>query len=291
MNDWGWKVMKQGASTSSTDLRDLLANSSFNMFKYHLDTTSSMTINAGDTTKTITIPHGLSYVPAFLTYQGDSDYVKLLPNRKTPAFTGIDEHWYSYADSTNIYIVWKSIKPYNQFDIYASDYWNTYDNNEDHFSVGRISNNPFEGALRFQNINVSSLETLISAKVNILTDVRNGTGSIKFKTYGIDEDNTNSFNNPMGRSKTDAFSTNDRTVPTNLGDSVEVDVINQMNEIKSRGGWSSGNAMGFIINENSGSPDAWFRSDPYGYGSYLRFIKSGSINYSFRVIVFKDKIA
>ena len=289
MNDWGWKVMKQGASTSSTDLRDLLANSSFNMFKYHLDTTSSMTINAGDTTKTITIPHNLGYVPAFLTYQGDSDYVKLLPNRKTPAFTGIDEHWYSYADSTNIYIKWDSKNPYNQSIFYVND---GYTNNGTNslIEAGDINGSSLDCGYRFIGVNISKNASIYSASVEFRVDGRGQSGTdVKIKTWGIDEDNVGSFGNDLGKTKTTAEVS--QNVAAGYGSFFGINVKSIVEEITSRNGWSPGNAMGFYT-FNDSSPTGAYVADQLStsYDTYLKVILTGSVNYSFRVVVFKDKI-
>lgn len=280
------RITKPGYDVTTTDLRGVLLDSEYSMFKYHMDQSKSMTINAGDTEKTVSFAHGLDHVPAYIAYLDFGDTITPLPRRDV-YISGLDRAWFSYADDTNIYLKWRSKIPYNQSNIYASDYWNTYDDDEDHFSVGRISNNPFDGAFRFTNVAITGADTLVSAYIQSYVTMKDGSGFIKFKTYGIDEDNTGSFSNPMGRTKTTAYSSTTRSVPTNNGDYVEIDVKNAMLEIADRGGWSTGNAMGFIINENTGDEDAWFRSDS---NTYLSYIKSGSVTYNFRVIVFKDKI-
>ena len=284
----GIKGSKPGKNVSTSELKDLLLHSSFSMFKYHMDTIQTMTINAGETSKSISFAHNLGYVPAFIGYMENNGLILPLPNRRVPAFTGQDENYYMYADSSNIYICWKSALPYNQTEYAASDYWNTRYGDNLEFSVGRSSNNPFSGALRFTGISLSGSDGIYSAKILAYVTYKSGSGDIKFKTYGINEDNTSSFNDPMGRPKTTAYSSNTRTVPTNNGDIVEIDVKNAMLEIADRSGWSSGNAMGFIVEEDSGASDAYF-------GSYsdtiLRIIKDTSVTLSFRVVVFKDKIA
>lgn len=286
MSNLGIKVVNAGTSILSTDIRDQIMNSQYSMFKYHYDGTISITINSGATDVYGTIAHNLGYVPAFISYYSQGGTQRIVPS--LPYGIGVDNYTDAYANTANIVVGFHSSMPFNQASIGASDYWNTYDGNENHFSVGRISNSPFEGALRFTNVGIIGADSLDSAKLYIYTTAgTSSSGTMKFKTYGIDEDNTSSFNNPMARDKTTAYSSTSRTVPTNLGDTVEVDVKDAVLEIADRGGWSSGNAMGFIINEDSGDPDAWFRSDS---DTYMLVTKTGTLSIPFRVIIFKDKI-
>lgn len=294
----GIQFVKKGASIGSGNLRDLLLDSRFKMFKFHSDDIRTLTITNGQSTALATFPHGLGYVPAFLTYMGDNTHIYQVPYRKIwgPPIEGgaSDDHYFSYADATNIYIGYKSNRLAGLQTYYASDYWSTWFDSSGYFTVGRdASNNAHDGAFRFTDIILSGSDTIIRAKIQIGTDYKEGSTSnvIKFKTLGIDEDNTGNFGSyPMSRNKTDAYSSNERTVPYNYGDNVEVDVVSQINEIKARGGWASGNALGFIINENSGATDAEMGSYPDGYGTKLELIKSGTSDIDFRVIVFKDKL-
>lgn len=289
MSDYGIKISKSGAAISSSDFRDLILHSNYSMFKYHSDTSPTMTLNAGDTTKTVSFAHGLGYVPAFISYMNTDGAIMMLPNRRT-YYTGEDEHIFSYADSTNIYITWRSAVPYNQQIIYASDVWNTWDNSNSAFEIGREGSTGYSGAMRFMGVNVAAGDTISYAKIQIVTTWKLGSEPSYFRwvNYGIDEDNTGSFNDPMGRTRTDATSTQTRTVPVNIGDTVEIDAVSMMNEIKGRAGWSSGNAMGFLMFEQDSNNDAAIMS---GTSSFLQFTKSGSLEMGFRVIVFKDKIA
>lgn len=293
----GIRFMKSGKPYSSTNLRDILLDSRFKMFKFHSDDIRTLTITNGEMTGLATFPHNLGYVPAFLAYMGDMSGITQMPFRRIwgpPTLDGMtDDHYFTYADATNIYIGWKGnyYSGLQSFD--ASDYWSTWFNSTNYFTVGRDSgNNPHDGAFRFTGVTINSGDSIVRAKLQIGTDYKLGSPDdfIKFRTYGIDEDNTQSFNNPMGRQKTDAYSSTTRSVPYNYGDNVEVDVVSQMNEIKARGGWSSGNAMGFIINEDSGDVNAEMGCWNGGYGARLDLIKAGTRSVDFRVIVFKDKL-
>lgn len=290
------KILKPGADPNSTDIRDYRFHSNFSMLKYHMDHSLNMILPNNSLEYVTSFAHGLGYVPEFMAYMGDDNGINELPYRKTISYPSfyMDDHFVAYADTTNIYIKWKGSNRSGMQEYYASDYWSTWFGMAGYFTVGRdASNNAHDGAFRFTNINLAGGDTLLYAKMQIGTDYKSGSTSntIKFKTYGIDEDNTEIFNNPMSRSKTDAYSSNSRTVPFNYGDTVEVDVLSQINEIKARGGWVNGNALGFIFNENSGDTDAEMGSFYGGYGTTLQLIKSGSSTIPFRVIVFKDKIA
>ena len=293
----GIQFVKTGKSVGSNNLRDLILDSRFKMFKFHSDDIRTLTVTNGQTTALATFPHGLGYVPAFLAFMGDASGITQMPFRKIWGPPNLDlmtdDHWFAYADATNIYIGWKGNYMAGLEQYYASDYWSTWFDSNGYFTVGRDSgNNPHDGAFRFTDIVLNGADTLIRAKLQIGVDYKAGLTSkfVKFRTWGMDEDNTQSFNNPMGRPKTDAYSSTTRSVPYNYGDNVEVEVIDSINEIKARGGWATGHALGFIINENSGDADAEFGSWEGGYGAKLELIKVGTSSVNFRVIVFKDKL-
>jgi hypothetical protein len=203
----------------------------------------------------------------------------------------------AYSDNTNV--VFKiDFDPssygyaYNVFYRFATDYWSTWYDSNEAFTVGRYGSSGKDGAMRFENIPLTGGEGLSSANLYIYTANKIGSppNIIRFVTTGIDEDNTTSFNNPMGRSKTDANTITNRTVPYNIGDTIEVNVLNQINEIRARGGWSSGNAMGFLMNEQDSSNDSLVGDFmPYA-NSYLRLTKSGTIRLYFKAVVLTEKI-
>ena len=294
------KILKQGAEPDSADIRDYRFHSKFSMLKYHMDKSLNMILPNNLLEYETHFAHGLTYVPEFIAYMGSDSDIFQLPYRKTlylppvDPYLTYDNHFYAYADDTNIYIKWKGnhlsgLQIYN-----ATDYWSTWFDMADYFTVGRdAGNNAHEGAFRFDEIDIDSSDTILRAKIQIGTDYKLGSTSdfIKFKTYGIDEDDTISFNNPMSRPKTTAYSSTTRSVPYNYGDDVEVDVLSAINEIKSRGGWANGNAMGFIVNEDNGDVEAEMGCWDGGYGATLEIVKSGSSTIPFRVIVFKDKIS
>ncbi len=268
-------IAKPGKSVTSTDVRDFAFRSDCTMFKIDSIKSGSITISAGNSTGSITISHDLGYVPAFLVYEDG----QLFPS-------GIN----CYATSTGITIVKNLATPQGQAEIDVTDVWNTYDNTNSYLLIGKFYGSKTDGAIRCDNIPILSSESLLSARLYMCVTGKDGSGNIKWQTWGIDEDDTSDFGSgPMSRTKTDAYSSNTRSVPTNVGDHVEIDVLSQVNEIKSRAGWASGNAMGFIINENDGDADCYFAADTPD--SYLRIVKNVSLTTNYKVVIFKDKIS
>jgi hypothetical protein len=203
----------------------------------------------------------------------------------------------AYSDNTNV--VFKvDFDPsgygyaYNQFYKFATDFWSTWYDDNTWFTVGRYGSSGKDGAIRFESVPLTASEGLDLAKIEIYTNGKLGDTSkhIRWHTYGIKETNTGSFNNPMGRTKTTAYSNNDRTVPLNYGDFVEIDVLNQVNEIRGMSGWAKDNAMGFLMNEDGSDNDALF-GDAIDYtNTYLKIIKSGTIRLYFKAVVLTEKI-
>lgn len=285
----GIKISKPTKDIKTAVLKDLLFHSDYAMFKYHLDTTASMTINAGDTTKLITIPHGLSYVPAFISYIKYSDGLMMLPQRRQ-LISGIDEQWYAYADATNIYIGWKSAQPYNKTTYSVSDYWNSFIFSNSSFEVGNDKGSGVNGSMRFTSIDLNNSQSIVSATVDVYVGAKGtGSGNLLHKIYGIDEDNTSDYSSdPTSREKTSAVTEQNVSIPPS-GEIFGVNVTNQVSEIISRTGWSNGNALGFNFFDNGSNTDVWVYNGS-SKRSTLSIIKSGSTSYSFRIIVFKDKI-
>lgn len=139
------------------------------------------------------------------------------------------------------------------------------------YRVGKYNNTNLNGALRFTGISILKNATISSATLSLVVGSRGGSNTdIKFETYGIDEDNTADFsNNPMGRNQTTAVA----TVQANIDNSrFDVNVKSIVEEITTRGSWSSGNAMGFIVrNYQSFTPNNVYWEDYINTGndSYL----------------------
>jgi hypothetical protein len=131
-------------------------------------------------------------------------------------------------------------------------------------AVGNISGDSTKGAFRFLGINIGQGVTVNSASLYFYNKSQGGgSGNLKFKTYGIKETNTGGFgSNPFGRAHTTAFDSADNPLPGN-GNYKQITVTSIVNEILAQGGWSSGNAMGFLC-ENDGSNSNVYISDEDG---------------------------
>ena len=141
----------------------------------------------------------------------------------------------------------------------ADNYFNSLFNNDGYFGMGDYSGTDTDGAIRFPNVTVSG--SVVSAHIYLHVDDTTGSnsGDMDLRVHGIDEDNTALFtSNPFGRTQTTANVDWDLTRPDE-GDFVSINVTSIVNEIISRGGWSSGNAMGFFIRERGTTGNnIWF---------------------------------
>lgn len=135
----------------------------------------------------------------------------------------------------------------------GTDKWSNWAGGGNYFEVGEDSGGQ-NGAIRVQNVTIAKNTTVVSATLIIKVGSKGaGSGDLKYKCWGIDEDNTSAFTgDPLGRTKTTAVTTAQASLPP-VGENIGINVTSQVNEILSRGGWASGNAMGFIV-ENNGSP-------------------------------------
>lgn len=130
------------------------------------------------------------------------------------------------------------------------------------FNVGYSYNTSrkLKGALRFPSVYIPNSKNLAGANVHMYVESREGNKEIFAKIWGIDEDNTNDFSSyPMGRTKTSNSNTHSYS-ETGSGGFFTIGVENIVEEIVARGGWASGNAMGFLVEDNGTST-----SDPGGY--------------------------
>lgn len=145
------------------------------------------------------------------------------------------------------------------------------------FNVGYSysTSRKLKGALRFTNIQISKNATGINAGVEMYMEEKVGDKEIYAKIWGIDEDNTSDFGSyPMGRSKTTANNSH-YSESKGTGDFFGIGAGNCIEEIVARSGWSSGNAIGFIIEDNgtSTSANGGYLYDHYssGLNSYLSY--------------------
>lgn len=145
--------------------------------------------------------------------------------------------------------------------------------------VGHYVGDPTDGALLFSNLQIAKNQSIISATLYYgYYDVGENSGDWKFKVYGIDQDNTGNFSsNPLGRSKTTASITIDTTPPTSGRKTLDVKSI--LEEITSRSGWSSGNNVGFIFEDNGSSDNVWAEADTDVDKTYLIYRLTAEPNF------------
>ena len=144
-------------------------------------------------------------------------------------------------------------------EIFANDAWITLFNTNGSFEVGKEPDSTVvNGAFRFTGVSVAQGITIQGATLSIYVALKgSGSGDIKTNIWGMDDDNTADFSSsPMGRSKTTATDSSTRSVPS-MGEFINYDVGSIVQEIVNRGGWSSGNAMGFIVEDNGSPLDVW----------------------------------
>jgi len=285
------KIMKSGKSLDSTDLRDYIFHSDHTCFKIHTISSGQITINAGGTTGYVDISHNLGYVPVFLIYE---DGV-LLPSNVV-----------AYANTSKIRITKNLSEPYDQTitTYYPDQYIYSYPGAIPTIGVvaGKLFGTSYNSALWFDSISIARGQTVNKADFEF-KKVRTTSGSdIKFKIWGIDEDNTSDFSGgyPSGRPKTDAVRTKIQSPNTsefNFGD----EWTELVQEIVNRSGWSSGNHMGFMIEDNGTDDDRvlyFNRSETSPHGPDLSNLilkitltGTGTLTSNYKVVIFKDKIA
>lgn len=313
MGNFGIKISKIGEDVKTATPDKLVFSSKYKSLRVRIQGGGSITHSGG---RTITIPHNLGYVPYYFVhatpdpimtgfYASDNDY---FIHPIIPIITGalhLDRQAYSYADDTNLYIKLGADFGYSYFHtgLSVNDYGHYYHDGGNYFNqYGVVGNgDPYgieDGAIRFQGVTLAQGSSVISATVFIYCGSRNGSGVIKYKLYGMDEDDTNDFgSNPFGRDKTSAVQQSDAANPSQggyetIGGNNIRDIVN---EIIGRGGWSSGNHIGLMLFDNGTvSPDnfAWssgWDNHPYGSNSYLRVLKSNALC-DYKYTIFYNKI-
>jgi len=278
-------VAIEDKSTDSNDIRDFAFHSDYPMLKLHSIESDSITITGGSTSGSVTIPHSLGYVPAFAVYQEGYGW-ELFPN-------GVD----SYATSTNIVITKTLDSPYNQTIYTYNDFLYHYLGSLPDAGVltGQLLGSNYDSFVRFINIALTQGQTITSATFEITKVRTTSTADIKFRTYGIDEDNTADFGgDPSGRSLTTAYNQKTQSANTNYFNFSD-DWTDQVQEIVDKVGWSSGNAMGFKFQQDGTDNNKimYFdkNSSPQNYDLTLKIVLPGSQTTNYKVVIFKDKIA
>ena len=295
MVDYGLKIMKDGYGITDNDIRNILMSSKYPMLKYHSDNTNYCTFNAGDSHKYVDFSHSLGYVPAFVPYFKYNGKIYNI-NATGGDGPGGNVHAYSFSDSSKVRcgLIFGGLA-YKQ---YVNPTWpagmDDIDLYTEHFGTygfiytGNYSGNDQGGAMRFFT-SIPQGATVVSATLNYIFAIKGSSGQMKLRIWGINEDNTGDFtSNPLSRSKTSAYTDIDVNIASNT--SVNINVASIVQEIVNRGGWSPGNAIGFVLLDN-GSDDNAYAAEGTGGSTNLLSCGGPSMNVDFRCIIFKDKIA
>jgi len=301
MANYGLKVSRVGYDVKTADPDELVFSSKYKTLRVKQQGSGTVTESGG---RTVTIAHNLGYVPMFLVHgSGDTGFgassSNYYINPYTPVITGgeyLRRQVRSYADSTNLYITlgndfgWKYAGTEREENNYGFESDPGY--NVGGCAVGRDDDNNWgseDGALRFNGVAVSS--SVYKAELAFYIDARLGSGDVKTVIYGIDEDDTNDFgSSPFGRDRTSNSNTETCDSGISAGDTWAVTVTSIFNEIVGRGGWSSGNNMGFLYIDNSteNQNDIYINHEDdggfYESWSHLRWLTSNTLlNYKYTI--------
>lgn len=306
--DYGIKVSRPGFSAQTAAINELAFSSKFKTLKVYDHGSGSLTSSS----RTATIPHNLGYVPVFMVHTtmstgfggslfDSSDYVLApagLSGVLSDPMVGTNDDLFAYADTTNLYIKAQEnfgsvvCKVYNDIDISFGWENTTTGYNSGEWAVGNESAWGVEkGAVRFINVAVAKNTTVYSATLNLYINNRIGTGQVKSIIYGIDEDNTGAMNSGTAgtaRAKTTASTGSNTTL--SAGNGWSISVTGQVNEILARTGWVSGNAMGFIIDDNSTTVGNAYNDNSTSVSrTHLNIIPSNTIA-SYKYTIFLNQL-
>lgn len=280
------KIAKPGKSLTSTDPRDFILHSDFTMFKLDSIASGSIAINSGATSGYVDIVHNLGK-RAFLVYQDG----QLFPRDIV-----------AYNDGTKIRIIRTLDSPYNQSVTEYHPHKAAFEDSTDSFEViaGKKLSSGDGSALRFANIYINQGQTVNSASFEYRHVVTTSGANVKFKIYGVDMDAVEDYGDYgyyASRPLTDTVNIKEQSPITsdfNFGDNW----TNIVQEIVNRGGWSSGNPMAFVFQDN-GSPDQKCLVKQKADSSVflpdislnVTLTGTGYLTSNYKVVIFKDKIA
>ena len=301
MGNHGFKVSQPGYDVKTATPSQLVFSSKYQTLKVQQQGSGSITHSGG---RTATIAHNLGYVPMFLVHSiidpvlasafGSATDYFISPFRYPIGACHVDRDVIAWADSSNIYI---KVRPdfgwyYAYTGCQSVNYFNQTTSSEYPGScyIGQMVTYHDDGAFRFLNVSVDRGVSIYSARLGFHLAYRNGDDVINSTMYGIDEDNTSPFeHNPFGRNKT--VSKHD-TCPSDIevGQWWDFGVTELVQPIINRGGWVSGNAMGFLM-FNDGTPTGNYIGNKYSNDcgvycshTYLKILKSNALmNYKYTI--------
>jgi hypothetical protein len=126
-----------------------------------------------------------------------------------------------------------------------------------------------DGGFRFTNVTVPKGATINSAKITLRANGDRTSTTVNLRISGVDADNFGGFSDSTGNEPYDATITTAYTDWNNIGswtsgsDYDTPDIKTSVQEIVDRAGWSSGNAMAFVMRNNAGSINANRNASPY----------------------------
>lgn len=306
--DYGIKISQDGYDVLTATPSQLAFSSKYQTPKIHAQGSGTLT----DSSRTVTIAHGLGYVPMFLVHsQIDSrfasDYGDTTDYFISPYINPIDgthanANIVSWADSTNLYI--KAAPDFGKefYDLSSTNLNKCMageiegvGNLTGEWFVGKSSDHNLYGAVRFGNVTIAKNESIYSATINLLIGSdRGGSSQVNARFVGIDEDNTGDFDGgdtAISRSATSAFV--DSNTTQSAGDNWRVNVKNIIDEITTRNNWSSGNAIGIKV-LNNGTSNGNYYDSTTGWGFFnsvhwLEIVRSSNLA-NYKYTIFKNQI-
>lgn len=266
---YGLKIGKSGFDVTKTDIRGLQYTSEFQTLKIYKKGIVQIT----NSNRSFTIDHGLGYPPVFtILWQPDhlsQNSTNFISSPNTYYLAPQSNYPHNVTAKSDIQVltiaadslygtdrisVQSGLNVNTCFAYEYSGFGGAY--NTGLWSVGRDTGGleVLKGAMRFGNVLIDQGTTIASATINIIASSRTGSGNILLKCYGINEDNTVTFNTgtaATARSKTTANVTNTSNI--SAGSSFNFDVTALVQEVINRAGWVSGNVIGFIMDDNGTS--------------------------------------
>lgn len=281
--NFGIKIMQRGYSAlTDSDIRHMIMSSKFPFLNYYGQATGNISWATDDPDiKYVDITHGLGYIPAYIAYRGNVDDLgasgqTILPNVQVGS--GGIVYFYSYIDSTKIRLKLNmaDMTLGVGYDDYNYSMFNSESYSSDYMIFGKKSGTTYWSEVYFLPT-IDQGESIKSASLQFHVDEKGGgSGDLKTHTYGYDE----------SWSGTSAYKNNTNSLP-NTGEWIGIDVTNIVQELVNRGSWYSGAIMGFNISDNGSNDNVWLKS----YAAQLTIKLNRSVTVSYRVIIFRNKIA
>lgn len=109
MADYGMRISADGVDVKTGDDKNMILTSKYSMLKGSLSGSGTVSVAQNGTEQTITIAHGLGYIPMIQAFAKDNNsdyfdpYYYLMPIYNYWG-AGTEIAWKAYADTTNVYL-------------------------------------------------------------------------------------------------------------------------------------------------------------------------------------------